>query len=218
MFRTACTAVLVAAGAAVAQSPYTETFDSGAAGWTDGPGNPATDAGGYLSATVDLASFVPPPVGPGPSTAVLFRAEAADNASGGAFVGDYLAAGLNTITFDIRHDASGPLAFALRLATPANFPGATVVSPVLVDAGPGFTTLSFSLDPSNPFLTYEGFSGSVEDVLSNVGNIQILGALVDNGPATGNVTFEIDNVSIVPAPASAMLLGLGGLAAARRRR
>lgn len=218
MIRTACTAMIIAAGAASAQTVYTETFDTGNAGWQDGPGNPALDGGGYLTTTVDLSTFSAPPFGGGPTTGLLFRGEADDNASGGAFVGDYIGNGIDEILIDVRHDAQGPLAFALRIATPANSPAVIASSPVAVAGGSEFTTVSFSLEPSSQFLQFAGFGGTIESVLSDVGNIQVLGVLLDGGPDSGAVNFDLDNVRIVPAPASGVLLGLGGLVAARRRR
>ena len=57
------------------------------------------------------------------------------------------------------------------------------------------------------------------DILSNVTEFQISGAVPGFFYSPLNADYAIDNISVtVPAPASAALLGLGGLAATRRRR
>lgn len=209
----------IAAPAALAQLPvpFTETFSSGAAGYDAIPNGvsiveganpfirvstPLTgipfDANTIVSANIPLD-----PPGPAPS--------------GGAFTGNYLAAGITSFSFDVRHDGPAPLTFSLRLATASNFPGVVVISPVPVFAGPDFTTITFSLDPSNPLLIPEGPPSVVSAILSNVGNFQLLVNVPPSlvGPT---VTFDIDNVSILPAPSALAGLGALGLAAARRRR
>ncbi|MCC5824325.1 MAG: PEP-CTERM sorting domain-containing protein [Phycisphaerales bacterium] len=209
--RTPILVLGLAAGFASASlvTPFTETFDNGNANWLDGPQNPATwNPGGYLQTTADVSSA-------GSFGLLLFRAQANQNSSGGAFVGDYAASGIDRISFDIRHDADINLSFIVRFATANNSPAFVIFSEVEVSANT-WTNVSFDISPDNPLLTFAG--GSYATVAPQVGNVQVLVDRVD-GLTTPLVTnFDLDNVSIVPAPGAMALLGLGGLAAVRRRR
>lgn len=209
--RTPILTLALSAGIASASlvSPFTETFDNGNASWLDGPQNPAIwNPGGYLQTTADVSSA-------GSFGLLLFRAQANQNSSGGAFVGDYVASNINRISFDIRHDADINLSFIARFATANNSPAFVIFSEVEVAANT-WTTVSFDISPDNPLLTFAG--GSYATVAPQIGNVQVLVDRVD-GLTTPLVTnFDLDNVSIVPAPSAMALLGLGGLAAARRRR
>lgn len=189
--------------------PFTETFDAGNANWLDGPQNPATwNPGGFLSTTADVSAA-------GSFGLLLFRGQQNQNASGGAFVGDYIAGGINTISFDIRHDADRDLSFIVRFATANNSPAFVIFSEVFVAANV-WTTVSFDISPDNPLLTFAG--GTYDSVAYRIGNVQVL---VDRVPGLTEplvANFDLDNVAITPAPSAAALLGLGGLIASRRRR
>ncbi|MFG0305534.1 MAG: hypothetical protein ACF8Q5_04900 [Phycisphaerales bacterium JB040] len=205
------------AGVALAQSPYTETFDTGNALWADAASQPldwtatgSIDGTGYVSSTVNAAG-IDPQFG-----ALAFRGQVGLGSSGGAFAGDYLSNGIDTISFDVRHDSTDALSFYVRVATPGNFPAVLFLSPVAVTPGE-WTTLSFALDESSPFTVPEGGPGTFETVLSGVGNLQI-GFSAPATQTSGDIAVDLDNVSIVPTPATAALLGLGGLVATRRRR
>ena len=78
--------------------------------------------------------------------------------------------------------------------------------------GFGSTNLS-TFEPELPAGT------TFADILSNVTEFQISGAVPGFFYGPINADYSIDNISItVPAPGSVALLGLGGLAATRRRR
>lgn len=209
--RTAALTVsaLAATLATAGVTPFTETFDTGNANWQDGPQNPAQwEPGGYLTTTADVSSA-------GAFGLLLFRAQQNLGSSGGAFVGDYVASNIDTVSFDVRHDADRDLSFIVRFATANNSPAFVIFSDVSVAANE-WTTVSFDISPDNPLLQFAG--GTYEQVAPQIGNLQIL-----VGPAEGQTEplvtrFDLDNVSIVPAPSAIALLGLGGLAAARRRR
>jgi MYXO-CTERM domain-containing protein len=211
MIRTASIVLLGVAGLASAGivSPFTETFDDGNAGWLDGPQNPATwNPGGYLSTWADVNSA-------GAFGLLLFRAQQNNGSSGGAFAGNYVASNIDTISFDIRHDADRDLSFIVRFATANNSPAFVIFSEVAVQANV-WTTVSFDISPDNPLLTFAG--GTYDTVAPQVGNVQVLVDRVD-GLTTPLVTgFDLDNVAITPAPGAAALLGFAGLVAARRRR
>lgn len=211
MIRTASIVLLGVASLASAGivSPFTESFDTGNANWLDGPQNPATwNPGGYLSTSADVNSA-------GAFGLLLFRAQQNNGSSGGAFAGNYVASGIDTISFDIRHDADRDLSFIVRFATANNSPAFVIFSEVAVQANV-WTTVSFDISPDNPLLTFAG--GTYDTVAPQVGNVQVLVDRVD-GLTTPLVTgFDLDNVAITPAPGAAALLGFAGLVAARRRR
>lgn len=200
--------------------PFTETFNDGNANWTNfnnsGPadwfasGGP--DGSGYLSGGYNLANasgFFPP---------VILRGQADSNASGGAFVGNWIESGVIGFSFDIRHDLDQPLTIFTRFATPQNNPGAATESSITVEPNT-WTTVTLDLTPDSPDIISFG-SGSYESIFSNIGNIQI-GFNVPQGLAGQDipVRLDLDNAGvIIPAPGTVGLLGLAGLGLARRRR
>ncbi|MBO6740566.1 MAG: PEP-CTERM sorting domain-containing protein [Phycisphaerales bacterium] len=214
------TAVALTAGLANAGvSTFTETFEGGANGWLQGSFSAPTynaagalDGSAYITSTADLNSA-------GPFGLTVFRGQDDFDASGDAFVGDYLAGGINRISFDFRHNAGQDLGIALRVATSNNFPAFAVelASPV---ASGEWVTLSFDLSFFNPLLTIEGAPtpDAFNAIMQSVGNIQVSADRPDGLSTPLEVDFDLDNVSITPAPGSVALLGLGGLAAVRRRR
>lgn len=213
---------LVATAAQATTVPFTESFDTGVSGWEDNVNAPlgwtatgGSDGGGYASGTYDYRGYASP-FGSGP---VVLRASAADSPSGGAFIGDWLTDGVGSVTAMVRHDAPEDLTFFLRLASPANFPGAVFAGTQTVAANV-WTRITFAIDPSSPFCIAEGTSCAA--VLANVGTLQF-GTNAPAGLTDDDVayTISIDQVSLlpVPEPGTALLFGLGlaGLAAAGRR-
>lgn len=209
--------VLLTAGAAsAATTPFTESFDTNDSGWQDAlnaaPTYVATggalDNGGYISVSFDpTASSVG-------SSDTVFRATGSAGASGGGFTGDYVTGGITEYTFYARHNAPVPVSFFTRFAPPANFPGAIGVgfAPVLPNT---CTPVTIAIDASNPqFISFGG--SNLNAIFSNIGNLQV-GLTVPAG-ATSAFTVDLDEVSIVPEPGSAALLGLGGLMLLGRRR
>lgn len=207
--------VLSAGGLANAQlvGPFTETFDSSAEGWLAGSFGPLDfDPTGFVSTTTDIAAG-------GPFGLTLFRGHDDFDASGDAFVGNYLDFGITTVSFDIRHDYAESLDIALRVATPMNSPGFAIELAEGV-AGGEWTTVTFELDPNNALYTPEGPPGFgfFAGVMSDVGNLQIsLTPPAGLGTETF-VTFDLDNVAITPAPGGFASICVGLLAIGRRRR
>lgn len=202
---------LANAGALPAQS-FTETFADDAANWQNGIFAPPTyvpsgsfDGSSYISTELDLASG-------GGFGLTVFRAQQDLGSSDGNFTGNYLASGIDTLSFQFRHDAAFPLGGFVRFAGPPNNP-AIVWTFDAVPAGE-WTEITLTLDPSLPNFIPAG--GTFEGVLSNVGNLQFA---VTGPPGTGGlVTFDIDQVSIIPSPAGLLAFAPLSLVAARRRR
>lgn len=210
--------VVGAAGSAAlgVVNPFTEDFGGGASGWTNfnnsgslaavGAGGP--DGGAYVSGSFNFVSQT------ANATPVVVRGEG--GFSGGAFVGDWISAGVESLSVWVRHDAPVPLTYFSRMAQ-SPFPGAIAVSftPVAPNT---WTQLQFGIDAANPqFINFE--MSDFDTIFSNIGRVQF-GVMVPSSLAGVDqaFTFDYDKVSIVPAPAGLAVLGLAGLAAARRRR
>lgn len=206
--------------------PFTEGFAGNAANWRDNAsalalsfnaaGGP--DGSSYVSTPF---SFVNNAEGDQVS---LFRANGANvptpggAASDGAFFGSWITGGVSSTSFSFRHNATVPLHVFIRFASPGNFPGAAVQFTALAQPN-AWTSFSVVVSPANLAIIYEGGPSNFGSVFGNVGRLQI-GAIVPAGLAggTSSITFDLDQVSLVPAPGAAALLGLAGAAAARRRR
>lgn len=215
-------AVALGAGTASALTlGYTEDFAADVAGWEDAGNAPLThepaggpDGSSFASTQFDYFGFSNP-FGGGP---VIFRASGNDGASGGAFVGDWLAAGVTQVSAWVYQETGEELTYFLRVATAFNFPGAVFDSPTPVPSGE-WTRVTFDIDPDSPLCT--GESVTCAEALADVGNLQFgtsaPAALTELDQA---FLLGIDQVTIVPEPGSALLLGsaLAGLAAHGRRR
>lgn len=197
---------------------YTEEFATNVTGWENSASLPLTfeasggpDGSSNASTTFNWFGFSNP-FGGGP---VIFRAAASDNASGGAFIGDWLAGGVTTISAWFYQETSETLTPFIRFASSFNFPGAVINSTTPI-APNTWTQVVFDIDPLNPLCFGEGVTCAV--ALSNVGNVQF----GTNAPAALIATNQaydlaIDKVGIntVPEPATGMMLGvaLAGLGA-----
>ncbi len=217
--RTLSAIALTAGIANAGVSPFTETFESGANGWLQGSFSAPTynatgalDESAFITSTADLNSA-------GPFGLTIFRGQDDFDASGDAFVGNYLASGINRISFDFRHNAGQDLGIALRVASSNNFPAFAVELDGPVASGE-WVTLSFDLSFFNPLLTIEGAPtpDAFNAIMQSIGNIQVSADRPDGLTTPLVVDFDLDNVAITPAPDAFALLGLGGLAATRRRR
>ena len=214
-----------ASAAQAATVPFSETFDGGVSGWENSVNLPlaftatgGSDGGGYATGSYNFNGFVPGFGGSGP---IVLRATAADNPSGGAFLGNWLTDGVGSVSFMVRHDAPEALQFYLRIATAANSPAGAFSSAQLVEANV-WTQVTFPISPLASHCTDAGPPGACTTALSAVGNLQI-GTSAPVGLRDDDVvyTFDIDQVTLnpIPEPGTALLFGLGlsGLAVAGRR-
>jgi hypothetical protein len=196
--------------------PFTEQFSSSGANWSSSPvftplnypssGGPDGSAFGSQNFSfANQAAFNQP---------ILFRGQSNFNSSGNAFVGDWISAGVTTVSFDVRHNAAAPIDYFVRFA-PAF--GAGVVGLFSAPVQPGvWTTLSFSVNSSNPQIIFEGTTFAT---FSSIARTQV-GILVPQSLAgnQSSFSFDIDNFSVVPAPSAFALLVSGACLATRRRR
>jgi hypothetical protein len=216
-------ALVAAASSASALStlPFTEDFTSNVSGWINTANSPLTfqasggpDGGSYASTTLNYFGFTSP-FGGGP---VVFRGHDQQNASGDAFVGDWLAGGVTVVTAWVKQDTGVDLTFFLRVAGSFNFPGAVVGNTGTVPSGV-WTQVSWVIDPNDPACTGEGVTCA--QALASVGNIQF-GTSAPSALTSQNTAFtlSIDKISIVPEPGTALLAGFGllGLGALGRRK
>jgi len=195
--------------------PFTEAFTQDSSNWYNGPGvapldwssSGGPDGSAYATTTINFAGFQPN------APAVLFRGQDEFNSSGGAFVGNWLTAGVTGFNASVRHNAGVPVNFFVRFASPTNSPGANNVFFIPVPSGT-WTTLSAALP--NPNLIFEG-PLTYNQVFGNVGHVQ-LGVSVPQGLAGVDApfSFDIDNVGIVPEPTSLVLLAIGACVIGRR--
>jgi hypothetical protein len=192
--------------------PFNEEFATGNSNWLAGNSSPATwvatggvDGGGYISAPGTIVSS-----GFG---AIVFRGNATNNASGGAFVGDWLAGGVNTFNAYVRHNALADLNIFARLDSGGGRAGSSVNFLVAPNT---WTLLSVPiLDSASSFQSYGGASpgGGVPNaagfssIFSGIQNIQIVVA-PDSALAGQAYSFDVDGISVVPEPSTMGLVGL----------
>lgn len=211
-----CAALTSIAATSAATVPFLEDFKTDAANWRDATGSADLDwaaAGGpdgssYAYGTFNFVNSAPD------DTPAVFRGHDEYNSSGNNFVGDWIADGVTEFSFQVRHDAVEPLSLFTRFAGPTNFPGAVGLefAPILPNQ---WTEVTVLIEEDNPAFVYEGstFAG----VFSNVGHLQI-GVIVSDtlSGLDQDFTFDVDKISIVPEPATAVGC-LFGLLALRRR-
>lgn len=207
--------VCAAASPAFAVAPFAEGFDSSSSNWfnADSSTPVAWNASGQFATTsYNFAGSAEN------ATPAFFRAQDEFGSSGNAFVGNYIADGVTQLTYEVRHDADVPLTFFARIATPGNYPAVAAVEfvPVLPNT---WTTITINITDPNPSFIYEGPPSTFGSVFSGVGHIQI-GVMVPSALAMQDTTvaFDLDNVTIVPAPTALGVFGALGLLGARRRR
>jgi len=223
--------IIIAAAAGLAASaqgvdnPFTEMFTADNSGWRDSnAANPLAwvPAGSYNGSSYGAAgfNFVNSVLD---DTPVIFRGQDEFNHSNGAFDGDWIVDGATEFMAFVRHDAPETLTFFARFSGPDNFPGATAISFIPV-APNTWTPIMIDVSPTSPnFISFEGqdfetvFGASPMNGFQGIGHIQIGVSVSDTlAGLDQGITFDIDDISVTPTPAT--LLALGGLVALRRRR
>ena len=123
-FRSSVAAIattVVLTSSALAAPPFSEDFAGGTSNWRfnntndpllDGVSAGGPDGSSYLSRTGVL---------PSSGSQVIFRAHKSYGSSGGAYTGDWIAAGAYQVSAFIRHNASEPLSFNSALGRREQF-------------------------------------------------------------------------------------------------
>lgn len=222
MFKTHARAALAAgcmiafsSGAFALTNPYTENFITDNASWTNNANGPADfiaaggpDGSSYITGAFNFAGTN------GGSTPAILRCQSTTSASGGAFFGDWIAGGVTQLTYKFRHDSTALLSPFVRFAPTAGFPGlAAVAAPI---AGGQWQTVTFTIDAGATYFPEPG--ATFANVFSDVKRMQF--GVLPGQLAGVNTTvhFDIDIVSITPAPGAAAAFAPLGLIALRRRR
>lgn len=229
-------AVALMTSSAFAVTNFTETFNSSASNWLNNasPTNATAtwistggvDDSGYISwnrGTFTTGNGTTYPGFDPVVTQLMFRANAANDASGDAFVGNWISGGVISLSLMVRHNHSEALQFYSRL-TPGGGAGASL-TPAFSIAPGVWTEVVIPLIPigedNSPFLSYGGGgSANFNGIFSSMQDMQFGFYLAPQTEYT-NLTMDIDNVTLsVPEPSTyAMIaLGLGGLIVLSRRR
>jgi hypothetical protein len=201
--------------------PYTENFTANNANWTNNAqaftthiasGGP--DGSGYISATFNFQNTTPASQDP-----IILRAHnntVLGPASGGAYMGNWIAAGVKEFSAYVRHNADVPLTFFSRFSQ-SPFPGIIYEQPNLVQPNT-WTHIQFAVNAQNPYLSDEGtpYSG----VFNNLARVQV-GVAIDPTLVGQNrsITFDIDQATIgVPEPSTMLMTGMASIALGFSRR
>jgi hypothetical protein len=212
------------AGSALAVSTFTETFDTDASNWLDGvSAAPTWNASGGVGDSGHISYLAPffnsGSGGFGDPLRLMFRGNAADDASGGAFVGDWIADGVLTLSVAVRHNHSSALNLYTRIAGFGGAGASLANSAIYTIAPDTWTTITIPITDANPpFVSYG--ASNFEGVFSNVQNLQI-GLYLPANTDFAALRMDLDDVAVlVPEPASLGMvgLGLGTLMLGRRRR
>jgi len=185
--------------------PFTEDFAVGNSNWTTGNTNIAAGwsaTGGVLDGSYITSTGTVLTTGFG---AIVFRGNAAADASGDAFVGDWLAGGVSNFSAFVRHDAPTALNFYARLDAGAGRAGSSI--DFSVPSGSWFQLNIPIVDAPTSFQSYG--AGTFATVFNNIQNVQIA-VSTNQAPAVIGQTynFSLDRVSVVPEPGILGLLGL----------
>ena len=206
---------------AVSLLPFTENFEVSSSSWLNSSSQaPVYSAGGgvggsgsiFTSGTIDTSGFGP----------IIFRGNSAAGASGGAFVGNWLSAGVSEFSAYVWHNGPVALNFYARFDKGA---GSAASSNNFLVAPSTWTEINIpildSLGTTGQIFQSYGAAGpgGFNSIFSDIKNIQIaLGAAQDASTHGQTYTVGLDSVSIVPEPGTGMLLILGlGLVASSRR-
>jgi len=209
-------------GAVSSFLPFSEGFDVGSSNWLNGssavPNYSSTGGVGntgyiFTSATIDTSGFGP----------IVFRGNNANSASGGAFVGNWLAAGVNQFSAYVWHNAPVDLNFYVRFDKGA---GNAASSNMIQVAANTWTLLSIPIVDSlglsgQVFQSYGAVgSGGFNTIFSDIKNVQIALAATQDASTSGQTyTIGLDSASVIPEPSvgAMTVVGLLGLGLLRRR-
>lgn len=198
---------------------FVEAFETGDANWRGDSLASALEwsaAGGPGDAPHVTSVFSLSGTTAGGFPATVIRAASSVGSSGGAYVGDWIDAGVTGVSFWFRHDLAEPVQLSLRVAPATNFPGGSAYGAIV--AANEWTQVHFDLTPSSAqWVSFSGTSWAA--VMQSIANIQI-GFLVPEALAGQDVVgrFDMTDFAIVPAPVATAVLLMGAATGSRRRR
>jgi len=205
-------------------APFTETFNTNASNWLNGAAAVPTynssggvDDSGYISYTSSFTSGSSGGFG-APPLQILFRANASADASGDAFVGDWLGADVVSLSLTVRHNYTSTLNLYARFDAGSGRAASLAVDAEFAIAPNTWTTIVIPITESNPPFSSYG-AGNFNNVFSAIQNLQ-LGLYVPANTTFTDLRMDVDSVGMaVPEPTSTLLICLGlGFVALRRRR
>ena len=207
---SAC-AVFAAASAAQAATPgVLETFQTGLNGWGSNPSIVTLQTMGGADGPSDGFAKVENTF----DSELLIRASFTDTP---AFTGDYSAAGITAVSFDVNELAiDDALGIRFGFGQLGNF---WVSNQIFDPQADLWETFAIDLVEAN-FTEVFGSGGTFAQAMGNVQRIQIRHDLAPIGimPDTAIGDFGVDNITLIPTPGASGLLALAGAAAIRRRR
>ena len=187
--------------------PFTEDFTGGASNWLNGSSTAPTwsatggvDGGGYISA--------PGAISAGGFGTIVFRGNGAADASGDAFVGDWITGGVSTFTAYVSHDAPVALNFYARLDAGSGRAGSSIDFSVPVG-----TWFQLNIPIVNSPTSFQSYgAGTFATVFNGIQNVQIALSTTQD-PSTAGQTYNVslDRVATVPEPRTVALLAIGAL-------
>ena len=194
--------------------PFTEDFSSGASNWLNGSSAAPTwsatggvDGGGHISA--------PGAISAGGFGTIVFRGNASADASGDAFVGDWIGGGVSAFSAYVSHDAPVALNFYARLDAGAGRAGSSI--DFSVAPGAWFQLNVPIVNSSTSFQSYG--AGTFATVFNGIQNVQIaLSSTQDPSTAGQTYNVSLDRVATVPEPKTISMLALATLSLGFLRR
>lgn len=199
--------------------PFTEDFSAGNASWSTGNANVAAGwsaNGGVMDGAYITSTGTVLTTGFG---AIVLRGNASADASGDAFVGDWLGGGVSFFSAFVRHNAPTALNFYARLDAGAGRAGSSIDFSV-----PSDTWFQLNVPIVNSPSSFQSFgAGSFNTVFNGIQNVQIAISTNQAAAVIGQTySVGLDQVSVVPEPGTVSLLGMGAAFVAyfttRRRR
>lgn len=152
--------------------PFTEDFSEDAAGWISNGTNSLT---WHKEGGIENQAFISTTATVNAGLDIVFRGNSTHFASDGAFVGNWLTAGVTTFKAYVKHDAPVPLNFFVRLNA-GGMGYAACSNPITVKPNE-WVLISIpiidSLGPSGIWQSYEGAGKRFEAVFASIKDIQV---------------------------------------------
>ncbi len=136
------------------------------------------------------------------------------------WAGDYLAAGVVALRFELDNAGPDPVALRITLFGPEGADAFTSTNEIVLPAASGWVSAEFALTQAE--LTHKQGTGTLADTLAGVSRLLIRHDPDEISPPTQqnvvSATLGIDNITAVPEPGTGLLVaaGIAVLAAARR--